>query len=146
MRDMLGTVKWQLNTNEVGYMVGKDTMVQSAKKFKMYIPNIMPLIEQAEAETKKIPIMGSCFINAGDCSVPIMRTVTSANYIDVKTVDNMTFRRPVMKYGTEMTIGNKGDSVDQLYITNITDASAYSKSKEVNESYRTHISSSLGLN
>ena len=57
----------------------------------------------------------------------------------------MECKRPILKKGAELTIGNTGDSVNTLYITNVTDQSEYSKSKSVNKNYKSYLYQSMGI-
>ena len=143
--DVMGTAKWTLNDEETAIMVGEDVNVKGAESYKVYIPNIMPMVEQGDATETPLALTGSCFINAGDCSVTVASTVQSANYITVPTADNQNFSRPIMRKGATMKIRAKGKSVDRLYVTNHSDETEYSKSKSVNKDYRKYLSDALGI-
>ena len=145
MSDILGTSEWQLNEQEVGYHVGSDALSQRANSYKIYIPNILPMITQGKAAKTSEPITGACFINDAECQVSMDHMIVSANYIEVPVVDNMAFQRPVLPYGSKVMIGNRGNSVDNLYVTNFSDSSEYSKTKSVNKSYTNYLSTYLGL-
>ena len=143
--DVLGTAKWALNDEETAVMVGEDVSVKGAESYKVYIPNIMPMVEQGDATETPMALTSSCFINAGDCSVSVASTVQSANYIKVKTADNQMFARPIMRKGSTLKIRAKGKSVDRLYVTNHADETEYSQSKVVNKDYRKYLSNALGV-
>lgn len=145
MADITGTSQWQLNTQEIGYHVGDDTLAKSSTSFKIYIPNILPMIEQGKALITPLAIDASCFINASDCALSPEAIVNSANYIDVPAIDNMNFQRPVLPYGAKVTVGNKGNSVDNLYITNFSDSSTYNKSKSITTDYKSSLASYFDL-
>lgn len=145
MPDLTGTSKWALNSEEVGYMVDDDALSQDAEYYKVYVPNVLPLIEQGDASETDEPLDSSCFINDGGCSITTGGTVKTANYLKIPTKDNMEFKRPILKKGAELTIGNKGDSVNTLYITNMTDESDYSKDKSVNKDYKSYLYQSMGI-
>lgn len=145
MADMTGVNQWSLNTEEVGYMVDEDTLAQDVDSYKVYVPNILPMIEQGDAMETPEPLDVSCFANDAGCSVTSVGTVTTANYLKVKTKDNMEFKRPILKKGSQITIGNTGDSVNSLYITNMKDESEYSKSKSVNREYNKYLRQTMGI-
>lgn len=145
MADLTGINQWSLNTEEVGYMIDKDTMAQGAESYKVYVPNILPMIEQGDAEETEEPLDVSCFINDAGCAIMSTGVVTTANYLKIKTKDNMDFKRPILKKGSEVIIGNSGDSVNTLYITNMKDDSDYSKSKSVNKNYNQYLRQSMGI-
>lgn len=145
MADLSGTSQWTLNSEEVGYMVDEDTLSQDADSFKVYVPNILPMVEQGDAKEVDEPLDSSCFINSGDCACTFGTTVKTANYLKVPTKDNMNFSRPILKKGSQLIIGNSGNSVNSLYVTNMKDESEYSKSKSVNEEYKSHLYRSMGL-
>lgn len=145
MADLTGTSKWTLNTEEVGYMVDEDALSQDAESYKVYVPNILPLIEQGDAQEVDEPLDVSCFINDSACAVSSMGSVKTANYLIIKTKDNMEFKRPILKKGAELTIGNTGNSVNTLYITNMKDESEYSKDKTVNKNYKSYLYQSMGI-
>lgn len=145
MADMTGVNQWSLNTEEVGYMVDEDTLAQDVDSYKVYVPNILPMVEQGDAMETPEPLDVSCFANDSGCSVTSVGTVTTANYLKVKTKDNMEFKRPILKKGSQITIGNTGDSVNSLYITNMKDESEYSKSKSVNREYNKYLRQTMGI-
>lgn len=145
MADLTGISQWKLNTEEIGYMVDEDSLSQDADSYKVYVPNVLPLVEQGDALETPSPLDTSCFINDGECTITSAGTVTTANYLKIKTKDNMEFKRPILKKGAELTIGNTGDSVNTLYITNMTDQSEYSKSKSVNKNYKSYLYQSMGI-
>lgn len=145
MADLTGTSQWTLNNEEVGYMVDDDSLTQDADSYKVYVPNVLPMVEQGDAKEVDEPIDTSCFINSGDCVCTQGSTVRTANYLKIPTKDNMNFKRPVLKKGSQMIIGNTGNSVNSLYVTNMKDESEYSKSKAVNTAYKEHLYKSMGL-
>ena len=145
MADMTGVNQWSLNTEEVGYMVDEDTLAQDVDSYKVYVPNILPMVEQGDAMETPEPLDVSCFANDAGCAVSSIGTVTTANYLKVKTKDNMEFKRPIIEKGSQITIGNTGDSVNSLYITNMKDESEYSKSKSVNKEYSKYLRQTMGI-
>lgn len=145
MPDLTGTSKWTLSNEEVGYMVDEDTLSQDAESYKVYVPNILPLIEQGDAQEIEEPLDISCFINDSGCAVSSVGSVKTANYLIIKTKDNMEFKRPILKKGAELTIGNTGNSVNTLYITNMKDESEYSDDKSVNKNYKSYLYQSMGI-
>lgn len=145
MPDLTGTSKWSLNTEEVGYMVDDDALSQDADSFKVYVPNVLPLVEQGDAAETDEPLDSSCFINDGGCAITTGGTVKTANYLKVPTKDNMEFKRPILRKGSKLTIGNTGDSVNTLYITNKSDESEYSTDKTVNKNYKSYLYKSMGI-
>lgn len=145
MPDLTGTSKWTLSNEEVGYMVDEDTLSQDAESYKVYVPNILPLIEQGDAQEIEEPLDISCFINDSGCAISSVGSVKTANYLIVKTKDNMEFKRPILKKGAELTIGNTGNSVNTLYITNMKDESEYSDDKSVNKNYKSYLYQSMGI-
>ena len=145
MPDLTGTSKWTLSNEEVGYMVDEDTLSQDAESYKVYVPNILPLIEQGDAQEIDEPLDISCFINDSGCAISSVGSVKTANYLVVKTKDNMEFKRPILKKGAELTIGNTGNSVNTLYITNMKDESEYSDDKSVNKNYKSYLYQSMGI-
>ena len=145
MPDLTGTSKWTLSNEEVGYMVDEDTLSQDAESYKVYVPNILPLIEQGDAQEIEEPLDISCFINDSGCAISSVGSVKTAYYLIVKTKDNMEFKRPILKKGAELTIGNTGNSVNTLYITNMKDESEYSDDKSVNKNYKSYLYQSMGI-
>lgn len=145
MPDLTGTSKWTLSNEEVGYMVDEDTLSQDVESYKVYVPNILPLIEQGDAQEIEEPLDISCFINDSGCAISSVGSVKTANYLIVKTKDNMEFKRPILKKGAELTIGNTGNSVNTLYITNMKDESEYSDDKSVNKNYKSYLYQSMGI-
>lgn len=145
MPDLTGTSKWTLSNEEVGYMVDEDTLSQDAESYKVYVPNILPLIEQGDAQEIEEPLDISCFINDSGCAISSVGSVKTANYLIIKTKDNMEFKRPILKKGAELTIGNTGNSVNTLYITNMKDESEYSDDKSVNKNYKSYLYQSMGI-
>ena len=69
MADLTGTSQWKLNTEEVGYMVDEDSLSQDADSYKVYVPNVLPLVEQGDALETPSPLDTSCFINDGECTI-----------------------------------------------------------------------------
>ena len=143
--ETLGTQRWSLNDEETAIMVGDDLNVQDTDSYKVYIPNIMPMVEQGDAQETPVAVTSTCFANAGGCNIKVASTVKSANYIQVKPADNQNFARPIMKKGASVKIRTKGKSVDRLYLTNHSDETEYSKSKTVNKNYRKFVSDALGV-
>lgn len=127
----LSSDKWALGTEEVGYYVGKDETSTSSSSYKVYIPKIIPLINQGIAKDTNESLSRSCFKNAAACMVTPKNTVTTANYVIVSTQNNQGFVRPVLKMNARLQIKVANKSLDQLYVTNLSDQSDYSAAYKI---------------
>ncbi len=114
---------WSLNTEEIGYYVGKANIKTTASEFKVYIPKLQPSTSMEKEKEIREYISGSCFCNATECRPNINSSVTVANYIIVSPQGNETFKKSYLAPLSKVKIKCIANSVDQLYMSSITDTS-----------------------
>lgn len=115
--------KWQVSDNEKGIIVEIPYVSSSNNSFKLYMPTIMPLIQQGKPTQIISSLNKSCFINDSSCKPSVASTIKTQNYINVNVFPNRKFENTHFLNGAEVMVEIFNNDVHNMKVSNKVDNS-----------------------
>lgn len=98
---------YKLNPNEYAYTTTKHDVVKAGETLPLYVPKLMPKIDNGEPKISKLVTKGSTvFKNSSSCKPSVGRILQKQNYITPKLSNNKSWDgiKTVIHVGEDETI------------------------------------------
>lgn len=107
---------WEMNEEEVAY-VTQPANVKISPTFKCYVPKMMPALTGGVALDIPEFFDTNFLCNSPECKPTLNPTVTTSNYVTVKNVRNLHWKKDTLGLNSKVRIKSTGGATENLKMT-----------------------------